>query len=71
MIYELTLACGWQADRLSAEALYVGLATDTGFFRFNSTNVRAHAIAADSRGNVYVAESGGGRRVQRFSPTVD
>ena len=30
-----------------------------------------HAIATDSRGNVYVAESGGGRRVQRFSPTLD
>ncbi len=29
----------------------------------------AHAIAADSLGNIYVAESGGGRRVQRFTPT--
>jgi phosphoesterase RecJ-like protein len=46
MVYELTLACGWQADRLSAEAIYVGLATDTGFFRFNSTTARGHQIAA-------------------------
>ncbi len=30
-----------------------------------------HAIATDSRGNVYVAESGGGRRVQRFLPQVN
>ncbi len=30
-----------------------------------------HAIATDSRGNIYVAESGGGRRVQRFSPMTD
>jgi len=25
-----------------------------------------HLIAVDSKGNVYVAESGGGRRIQRF-----
>lgn len=30
-----------------------------------------HSVAADSRGNIYVAESGGGRRVQRFAPTRD
>jgi DNA-binding beta-propeller fold protein YncE len=30
-----------------------------------------HAIATDSRGNIYVAESGGGRRVQRFLPMTD
>jgi phosphoesterase RecJ-like protein len=27
--------------------MYVGLATDTGFFRFNSTTARAHRIAAE------------------------
>ena len=47
MIYELTRACGWQPDRRAAEAIYVGLATDTGFFRFNSTNVRCHEVAAE------------------------
>jgi phosphoesterase RecJ-like protein len=47
MIYRLTRDCGWTPDPAAAEALYVGLATDTGFFRFNSTNAEAHEIAAD------------------------
>ena len=34
-------------DRAAAEALYAGLATDTGFFRFNSTSPRAFRIAAE------------------------
>lgn len=47
MIYELTRRCGWRPDPRSAEALYVGLVTDTGFFRFNSTNPQAHEVAAE------------------------
>ena len=31
----------------------------------------AHGMAADSKGNLYVAESGDGRRVQRFVPITD
>ncbi len=46
MIYELLEARGWKLDRPTAEALYVGIASDTGFFRFNSTSSRAHEIAA-------------------------
>ncbi len=47
MIYELVRDCGWTLDRKAAEAIYVGLATDTGFFRFNSVDARAHSIAAE------------------------
>jgi phosphoesterase RecJ-like protein len=47
MIYDLTRACGWQPDLTSAWGIYVGLVTDTGFFRFNSTNARTHEIAAE------------------------
>jgi phosphoesterase RecJ-like protein len=47
MVYELTRRCGWQPDQAAAESIYVGLATDTGFFRFNSTNSQAHAVAAE------------------------
>ena len=47
VIYELVRACGWAPPRAAAQALYVGLATDTGFFRFNSTSARAHEIAAE------------------------
>ena len=47
MIHELARGCGWSPDLRAATALYVGLATDTGFFRFNSTNVQGHELAAE------------------------
>ena len=31
--------------------------------------VHAHTLAVDSKGNIYVAETGWGRRVQRFTPS--
>ncbi len=46
MVHELLAEVGWQPDLPAARALYVGIATDTGFFRFNSTNAQGHAIAA-------------------------
>jgi phosphoesterase RecJ-like protein len=47
LVYELVRACGARPDRAAADALYAGLATDTGFFRFNSTSPRALRVAAD------------------------
>ena len=47
MIYELVRGCRWTLDSRAAEAIYVGLATDTGFFRFNSIDARAYRIAAE------------------------
>jgi phosphoesterase RecJ-like protein len=47
MVYELITRQGWTPDSAAARALFAGLATDTGFFRFNSTNAQAHRIAAD------------------------
>jgi phosphoesterase RecJ-like protein len=47
VIHELTTRLGYRPDREAAEALYVGIATDTGFFRFNSTSPQAHRIAAE------------------------
>ncbi len=47
IIYELTTNLGWTPDPRAAEALFVGIATDTGFFRFNSTSAQAHEIAAE------------------------
>ncbi len=46
MVYELIVAAGHSLDVSTAEALYAGLATDTGFVRFNSTKAHAHEIAA-------------------------
>jgi phosphoesterase RecJ-like protein len=47
IVYELARELGWRPAPAVAEALYVGLATDTGFFRFESTSARAHAIASE------------------------
>ena len=47
MIFELVSAAGWKPDPTAATAIYVGLVTDTGFFRFDSTNARAHNVAAE------------------------
>jgi phosphoesterase RecJ-like protein len=47
IVYELVHKAGWVPDGPAAEALYVGLATDTGFFRFNSTDENAYRIAAE------------------------
>jgi bifunctional oligoribonuclease and PAP phosphatase NrnA len=47
LVYELIREAGGTPDRAGAEALYAGLATDTGFFRFNSTSPRAFRVAAE------------------------
>lgn len=47
LVYELLREAGFLLDPSAAEALYAGLATDTGFFRFNSTSSRAFRIAGE------------------------
>jgi phosphoesterase RecJ-like protein len=47
IVHELARERGWSPDRSAADALYAGLATDTGFFRFNSTSPRALRVAAE------------------------
>jgi len=47
LVYELMREAHATPDRISAEALYVGLATDTGNFRYSNTDARAHRMAAD------------------------
>jgi phosphoesterase RecJ-like protein len=47
LVFELVRGLGGAPDRAAADALYAGLATDTGFFRFNSTSARAFRAAAD------------------------
>ena len=44
ILAELFLAVGHQPDEISANALYVGIATDTGQFRFPSTTTRTFEI---------------------------
>ncbi len=47
MIYELYKTCRVPFDKKSALALYVGLMTDTGSFRYSNTTSATHTIAAE------------------------
>jgi phosphoesterase RecJ-like protein len=46
IVFDLFLEGGIPISRAAAECLYVGLATDTGGFRFGNTNAGAHRRAA-------------------------
>ncbi|NIM02470.1 MAG: bifunctional oligoribonuclease/PAP phosphatase NrnA [Acidobacteria bacterium] len=47
LIWDLLQNRGWEPDSLACNAIFVGLATDTGFFRFNSTSPYTHRTAAE------------------------
>ena len=47
ILYEWAKAAGWTIDRATAEALLIGIAMDTGWFRFANTDARAFSAAAD------------------------
>jgi phosphoesterase RecJ-like protein len=46
LIFDLASVTGWPLTPESAQALYVGLLTDTGGFRFSNTTARALRVAA-------------------------
>ncbi len=52
ILHDLALSQGWVIDKSTAEALFVGIATDTGWFRHSNTDGRVLSAAADlaSRG---------------------
>jgi len=47
LVFEIARACGWPVSTEAARALYVGLVTDTGGFRFSNTHPRTLRIAAE------------------------
>lgn len=47
IIYQVVLALGVKIDKDIANALYTGIATDTGCFKFTNTTERTHIIAAE------------------------
>jgi bifunctional oligoribonuclease and PAP phosphatase NrnA len=47
IVWDLMRELGVSATRAIAEALYVGLITDTGRFMYENTGVKAHLMAAD------------------------
>ena len=46
LIAELSRECGLRLDERSAAALYTGMVTDSGRFRYDSTTASTHALAA-------------------------
>jgi phosphoesterase RecJ-like protein len=46
LVFDLATALGWPLSAESARALYVGILTDTGGFRFSNTSARALRVAA-------------------------
>jgi phosphoesterase RecJ-like protein len=47
LVYDLASTLGWPVTAEAARAIYVGLLTDTGGFRFSNTTPRALRVAAD------------------------
>ncbi|HEX5761746.1 MAG TPA: bifunctional oligoribonuclease/PAP phosphatase NrnA [Solirubrobacterales bacterium] len=47
IVYELAVLLGVEITPQMAEALYVGIVTDTGKFMYENTNARTHRIAAE------------------------
>jgi len=47
LVWDLLRNRGWEPDARTCDAVFVGLATDTGFFRFNSASAHAHRVAAE------------------------
>jgi len=46
LVYDLAVVNGWPIDANAAQAMYVGLLTDTGGFRFGNTRPRVLRVAA-------------------------
>jgi phosphoesterase RecJ-like protein len=46
LVAEWASAVGWTIDRQAAEAMFIGMATDTGWFRFSNCDSRTLRVAA-------------------------
>src|SRR5204862_8331125 len=46
LVYDLACGSGWTIESEAARAMYVGLMTDTGGFRFSNTTPRVLRVAA-------------------------
>ena len=47
LVFQIIKALGGRIDRSAAQAAYVSLVTDTGYFRFSKTSPRCHEAAAE------------------------
>lgn len=46
LVTELAIEAGWSFSPLSAKSLYTGMVTDSGRFRYDSTNANTHRLAS-------------------------
>ncbi|MBO7177450.1 MAG: hypothetical protein J6W14_08730, partial [Clostridia bacterium] len=46
LITAFAIACGWRVSDMAAKALYTGMVTDSGRFRYDSTSAQTHRMAA-------------------------
>ena len=46
LITAFAIACGWRVSDTAAKALYTGMVTDSGRFRYDSTSAQTHRMAA-------------------------
>ena len=46
LIVSMALECGWRMPQISAELLFTGMVTDSGRFRYDSTNARTFRLAS-------------------------
>ena len=47
IVYDLLKSAGWQVTEKIAEALFVAVATDTGWFQFSNTDSRVHRVCSE------------------------
>ena len=47
IVFDLMKECGWAIDEETARALFVGICSDTGGFRYSNTTPGTHRIAAE------------------------
>jgi phosphoesterase RecJ-like protein len=47
IVFDLLKYAGWQIDKTVADALFVALSTDSGWFRFNNADARIYRSAAE------------------------
>lgn len=68
MIFELARDASWTITPAAAEALFIGVATDTGWFRHSNTDARVHRAAAELHARGVRADTLFDRLYQREQP---
>jgi len=68
ILFEWFRSVGWRLDDVAAEGLFVGLATDSGWFRFGNADARLMRVAAELVGGWRVSPARLYRRLYMSDP---